>query len=501
MPTQTRISSPPVVASSAPASSEAPPSSLAPAVSSPPAVVPTDTVVVGGSSAEALSVAASRALVTSATGVVVAKSADAAVVADAAGQAERAGVPLLLDDGVASGGVAGGDVSKEIARLGCTTVLVVGAMPAGLVSGGGVAVSSDPTTLSVAQRATTSDVTVLVHSNGGAVTQAESAAATASARAAGATVVAVHGSDPRADPQAIASLQVRPPDQLVAVGADFGSAELVRDRVDIAAGGDELPGGGQIFFPGRRLIALYGHPDAPALGVLGAQDLDDSVTRARQLAASYAPLSAVPVVPTFEIIATVAQKAAGSDGDYSGESSVASLLPWVQKAAASGMYVVLDLQPGRADLLAQAKLYTSLLELPDVGLAVDPEWALAPGQQPLAQIGSISAAKINAVADWLNALTAAHHLPQKLLVLHQFRLSMIGAESTLKTSYDNLALLIHMDGQGAPVNKVATWNAVTRTAPKGFAFGWKNFYKEDHPMLTPAQTMAQKPTPVMISYQ
>jgi hypothetical protein len=40
-----------------------------------------------------------------------------------------------------------------------------------------------------------------------------------------------------------------------------------------------------------------------------------------------------------------------------------------------------------------------------------------------------------------------------------------------------------------------------QTAPKGLPFGWKNFYKEDHPVLTPAQTMAQTPTPLMISYQ
>ena len=72
-------------------------------------------------------------------------------------------------------------------------------------------------------------------------------------------------------------------------------------------------------------------------------------------------MSTVPVVPTFEIIATVAQAAAGSDGNYLGESSVASLLPWVQQATAAGLYVVLDLQPGTADVLSQAKLYASLL--------------------------------------------------------------------------------------------------------------------------------------------
>jgi hypothetical protein len=31
--------------------------------------------------------------------------------------------------------------------------------------------------------------------------------------------------------------------------------------------------------------------------------------------------------------------------------------------------------------------------------------------------------------------------------------------------------------------------------------GWKNFYDEDHPMVTPRQTMTYQPTPVMISYQ
>jgi hypothetical protein len=455
--------------------------------------------VLAGTTAEELSVAASKALLTSATSVVVAKSTTPAVVVAAVAQAERAGAPLLLDDQPAIGSAATNDVATEISRLGATRVLAVGAVPAGLPAG--VHVSTDPTTLTPQSPKPAAGVVVLVPATAGAVPPAATEAATASGKAAGATVIGVHGSDPRADSTALAALAHRSIEKLVAVGGDFGSAQLVRDRVDTAAGGQQLPGGGQIFFPGRRLIALYGHPDSPALGVLGAQDLPASVARATTLARSFAPLSSVPVVPTFEIIATTAQKAAGEDGDYSAESTVASLLPWVQQASAHGMYVVLDLQPGRADLLAQAKRYTALLELPNVGLALDPEWALAPGQLPLEQIGSVSSAKINAVSAWLDTLTAARHLPQKLLVLHQFRLSMIGDEAGLDTAHDNLAMLIHMDGQGATANKIATWNAVTRTAPKGFVFGWKNFYKEDHPTMTPAQTMAQQPTPVMISYQ
>ena len=165
------------------------------------------------------------------------------------------------------------------------------------------------------------------------------------------------------------------------------------------------------------------------------------------------------------------------------------------------MYVVLDLQPGRASLLVQAQTYKSLLELPDVGLALDAEWKLAPGQLPLQQIGSVSVGEVNSVASWLATLTARYRLPQKLLVLHKFRLSMIQDEGGLNTRHDDLAILIHMDGQGTPGDKEQTWDAVTKAAPPRVFFGWKDFYVKDHPMLTPRQTITRTPRLSMISYQ
>jgi hypothetical protein len=285
------------------------------------------------------------------------------------------------------------------------------------------------------------------------------------------------------------------------VGAQFGPAARLASRVAVAETGRQLPGGGQVLFPGRRLVALYGHPGAPGLGVLGQQDLAASITRARRVAAAYQPLSDVPVVPAFEIIATVAEASPGPDGTYSYETPVPQLLPWVRQATTDGMYVVLDLQAGRASLLAQAEHYEPLLKLPDVGLALDPEWKLQPGQKPLRQIGHVDIAEVNSVIGWLAALTARYDLPQKLLVVHQFQLAMIAGEQDLDTSRDDLAIVLHMDGQGTPAVKQATWTAVTAAAPHGVFFGWKNFLVMDHPMLTPAQTMTKIPAPVMISYQ
>ncbi len=122
-------------------------------------------------------------------------------------------------------------------------------------------------------------------------------------------------------------------------------------------------------------------------------------------------------------------------------------------------------------------------------------------QRPLQQIGSVRIGEINSVVTWLAGLNARYHLPQKLLVLHQFRLSMIQGEQRLDTRHGDLAIVIHMDGQGTPSVKQQTWDAVTGAAPAGVFFGWKNFYVKDHPMLGPQQTMARVPQPVMISYQ
>ncbi|HMH38137.1 MAG TPA: hypothetical protein VK584_14500, partial [Streptosporangiaceae bacterium] len=98
-------------------------------------------------------------------------------------------------------------------------------------------------------------------------------------------------------------------------------------------------------------------------------------------------------------------------------------------------------------------------------------------------------------------LTAHYRLPQKLLVLHQFRLSMIRDEHQLDTRHEDLAILIHMDGQGTRAEKQQTWQAISRAAPAGVFLGWKNFYAKDHPMMSPQQTIARTPQLSMISYQ
>lgn len=263
----------------------------------------------------------------------------------------------------------------------------------------------------------------------------------------------------------------------------------------------ELPGGGTEFFPGRRIVALYGHPGDPGLGALGEQGPEEAVGRAEALAAQYEGFDDIPVVPAFEIIATVAHQEPGPNGDYSGAVDVETLRPWVERAGDAGVYVLLDLQPGRADFLDQARMYEELLKYPHVGLALDPEWKLRPDQYPLQEVGSVDADEVNAVTDWLNEVVSDHELPQKLLVVHQFQLRMVQGADRLVYQSPGVQLLLHMDGQGVPAEKEDTWEAVRGAAPEGTPLGWKNFYDEDSPMFDPAATMNRLPLPLMISYQ
>ncbi|WP_199422562.1 hypothetical protein [Actinotalea solisilvae] len=493
----------------------------------------------------ARAVAVSEALFASAPVVVLAPADDVAAQVRAAALAVSLGAPLLL---------AGPDdtVGGEVERLDAAAVLAVG-VPGGLETDADVVdAPEDPEALAAVLRldplaapvtapggevaaVAALDASTLpaapsdADDAGGATTEPEEpdegalpltsrpeppsgglvlttgdagdVAAVATARAAGVPVLAVPGGDPRVGSATVQAVAAAAPTAVVALGAAFGTPEDLGWRVTTAATGVELPGGGQTLFPGRRLVALYGTPTFPALGVLGETDLAGSIAKAHALAGSYQPLTGDLVVPAFEIIVTIASAGAGADGNYSNELPVESFVPWVEAARDAGIYVVLDLQPGRTDFLSQATIYEPLLRYPNVGLALDPEWRLAPDQVHLRQIGSVHASEINAVSTWLADLTRTHALPQKLFVLHQFSHRMIADRALVDTSRPELATMIHVDGQGSQGAKAGTWASLLQGAPPGLAWGWKNFIDEDVPMLTPPETYAVQPVPELVTYQ
>ncbi len=264
----------------------------------------------------------------------------------------------------------------------------------------------------------------------------------------------------------------------------------------------EFTFGGRELMPKHRFVALYGNPNFKALGSLGEQGLTESVSRIKQLAAEYQPHSEEEIIPVFEIIATIASADVTENNDYSQELSIETIKPWIELAEQEGVYVVLDLQPGRSTFNEQIKQYEELLKHPNVGIALDPEWRLlTPEARHLKKIGSVSAEEINRTSMWLAELVKKHDLPPKIFMIHQFKQSMITNRETLDTSREELAYVIHMDGHGELGSKINSWNVVKESLPQNIYLGWKNFIDEDKPTPTPEQTMSQDPKPWFISFQ
>lgn len=302
--------------------------------------------------------------------------------------------------------------------------------------------------------------------------------------------------DPRADRASIRALRPLADAPVLAIGAARYPVEVVTSGATVAAGG-------YLALPGHHYLAMYGHPLTAALGVLGEQNPRRSVERVRQLVRKYeraAPRTSF--APAFEIIATVATAGKGPRGDYSARTSLRDLRPLVDAARRAGVTVILDLQPGRASLLEQARHYRSLLAQPHVGLAIDPEWKLSGSGKPLQRIGHVQVREINRVSSWLARLTRNRVLPQKLFVVHQFQTQMVRDRQRLVTRRPELATVIHVDGQGPPAAKFGTWHTVRADAPAGAHWGWKNFVDEDDPMLDAAQTWRRvRPHPALVTYQ
>ena len=319
----------------------------------------------------------------------------------------------------------------------------------------------------------------------------------ASARAAGAPVQVLAAADPRATSDSMAAVAAG---NAVALGEGFGNQEEFDAQVKLAANG-ELPGGGGLVFPGRRMVALYGHPSGPALGVMGEQPPAEAAALAQEYADRYKDLTQWPVIPAFEIIATVASDSPGDDGDYSNESQPDELRPYVDAITEAGGYAFLDLQPGRARLIDQAKMYEDLLKQPNVGLALDPEWKIGPDEVPMTNVGHVEAEEVNEVSEWLAQLVQDNDLPQKGLILHQFQLQMLRDRDQIRTDYPELSFILHADGHGDAGQKFDTWNAMRQDLSSDYFMAWKNFIDEDTPMFDPTQTYDVDPRPWFVSYQ
>jgi hypothetical protein len=264
--------------------------------------------------------------------------------------------------------------------------------------------------------------------------------------------------------------------------------------------GGELPRGGRTIFPAYQLVGYVGLPGSPALGPLD-KDLDATATKLEKLSQAYA--AGRTPLPVMELIAVVAKGSRGKDGMYRGRLPDSDIEEYLAVARKHKMLLLLDIQPGRAKLLPEAKRLERWLKEPDVGLAFDPEWAVGPGQVPGRVFGRTTGAELDGIASYLSGLVQANKLPEKVFVFHQLSTRIVSNEQTLK-KHPGVVTIKSVDGIGAREDKLKTWDKLTTKLPVGVHAGFKLFYTEDTrhgPLMTPTQVLALRPRPEFVVYE
>jgi hypothetical protein len=259
-----------------------------------------------------------------------------------------------------------------------------------------------------------------------------------------------------------------------------------------------LPRGGRTILPDFRVVAYYGAPQDDELGILGIGPPRRAARRLERQAKPY-ELPRRPVLPAFELIAAIVTSEPGDGGDHSIRQDPGTIRRYLRVARAHRMLLLLDIQPGYAPFLQEAKALERWLEEPDVGLALDPEWSLQPPLLPAQEIGSTDAATVNDVSRYLAGIVRKHDLPQKLLVVHRFTQDMIQDEHELRRE-PGVALVVNVDGFGDRPNKISKYREFTRDLRRRYN-GFKLFYHEDVNLMRPRHVLRLRPQPDLVVYE
>jgi hypothetical protein len=285
---------------------------------------------------------------------------------------------------------------------------------------------------------------------------------------------------------------------VVLLGPGLGGSDDSEPPAARAAPPPELPRGGRRVFPDHTVVAFYGAPQHEELGTLGIGTPAAAGRRLERQARAYR-LAERPLLPAFELIATIAQAAPGEDGDHSQRQSPRTIRRYLRAARAHRALLILDIQPGRAPFMREVEAFRRFLREPDVSLALDPEWSMAPGQLPGREIGSTDAATVNEVSRYLSRIVREGDLPQKLLVVHRFTEDMIRDEDLLRRA-PGVALTVNIDGFGDRANKIAKYRDLT--GGRGDRHhGLKLFYSEDTNLMPPRRVVRLRPRPELIVYE
>jgi hypothetical protein len=264
----------------------------------------------------------------------------------------------------------------------------------------------------------------------------------------------------------------------------------------------ELPGGGRTIFPDHMLVGFCGTPGAPALGPLWEKP-DVKATKLLGFGAQYAGNR--KLLPVFELIAVVVQGYAGADHKWRMRIYDSVVDQYLRVARQNNGLLLLNIQPGASDFLTELKAFEKYWHEPDVGVALDPEWAMIDAKHtPGVFYGQTTGDTISSVIQYLSDIVKQDDLPEKVLVFHRVNGYVVKHEEDIRQQ-PGVVVVESVDGLGPKGMKINTYNFLMGTKAPWIHPGFKLFFDEDTRngwrLMSPKEVLALSPPPEYVMYE
>jgi hypothetical protein len=249
-----------------------------------------------------------------------------------------------------------------------------------------------------------------------------------------------------------------------------------------------------------QMVVFYGTPIASGLGILGMFEPEDAARRVRDQAGIFNELNGDrSAVGAMDLIYAMVRDEPTSNGLFLSYLPDATVDRYLRNAEEYDLQLILDLQVGRGDVVAEVRKIERFLAHPRVHVAVDPEYAVGPDGYPIHTPGRMSGQQINDIQDYLADLVQRHGLPPKMFVIHQYIDDTI-VDGHLTRATDGVDLVLNMDAFGAVHDKVKKYRGYA-DLPYAQRDSFNIFLHHDERVLSEQEVLELQPEPDVVFYQ
>jgi hypothetical protein len=253
--------------------------------------------------------------------------------------------------------------------------------------------------------------------------------------------------------------------------------------------------GRRSLFPQNRVLSLYGA--AGGFGVLGRKSVKGAAKKLRRQMRPYRNRSSKPIIGGFDLVAVIATSCSGPRDKCRTRVSRSIIRRYLNKIRAMNGRLILDIQPGRSSVLSEIEHLAPFIRKPNVDVAIDAEWNMQGNEKPGQDQGSISAKKLNRASAKIQRIADNQNLPDKLLIVHQFRRGSIKNDGEVRKR-GKVDVTVNFDGIGSPRAKRAGYRSLSSNR---LFNGFSLFYKLDTHLMGPKAVLGLNPSPNYVMYQ